>query len=205
LLTPVAKSFFTDRGLETCVIGQQVFGGHGYIREWGMEQFVRDARIAQIYEGTNGIQAIDLIGRKVARENGQTVKILIAEIKTVIDELKAAQDDNLTVIAQRLETALTTPTMWLMQNAMSNADNAGAGSVAYMHLMALVAQGHMWVLMTDTTKRAIANGAENAAVHENKLITARYFVQRILGETASYRRQVEAGSEAVMALTADAF
>ncbi len=145
VLTPVIKGYLTDRGFEVAVLAQQVFGGHGYIREWGMEQFVRDARIAQIYEGTNGVQAMDLVGRKLAKDGGRGVRALFDLIGRDIADAKAAGDP--AGIAVPLEEAmgeLQRATMWLAQNGMANPDNAGAGAYAYMQLMGLVALGWMW-------------------------------------------------------------
>jgi len=205
LLTPVIKGVFTDKGYENATKAQQVFGGHGYIKEWGMEQFVRDARIAMIYEGTNGIQALDLVGRKLPANGGRAIRAYFDMLDGVIAEHGGDDMAEFVTPFKAAVEDLKAATMWLMQNAMANPDNAGAGSVAYMHLMGLVALGHMWVLMASASQRAIANGTENAAFHENKITTARYFFQRILGETASHRRQLEAGSDAVMALPAEAF
>ena len=129
LLTPVIKGYLTDKGFETAVLAQQVYGGHGYIREWGMDQFVRDARIAQIYEGTNGIQAMDLVGRKLAQNGGRAIQAFFA----IVDEECARAKDNeaLADFAGRLEKAngeLKAATMWFMQNGMANPNNVGAGA-----------------------------------------------------------------------------
>src|SRR5688572_15619054 len=146
VLTPVIKGYLTDRGFETAVNAQQVFGGHGYIREWGMEQFVRDARIAQIYEGTNGVQAMDLVGRKLGKDGGRGVCALFDLIGRDIAEAKAAGDPS--GIADPLEKALQHlqgATMRLAQNGMADPNNAGAGAYAYMQLMGLVSLGWMWL------------------------------------------------------------
>jgi alkylation response protein AidB-like acyl-CoA dehydrogenase len=155
VLTPVIKGYLTDRGFEVAVNCQQVFGGHGYIREWGMEQFVRDARIAQIYEGTNGIQAMDLVGRKLAANGGRGARALLELIASDIAEARAAGDP--AGIAEPLEKALghlQGATMWLAQNGMADPDNAGAGAYAYMQLMGLVTLGWMWLKMASATKQA---------------------------------------------------
>ncbi len=148
LLTPVMKGVFTDLGFENCVKAQQVLGGHGYIAEWGLEQFVRDARIAMIYEGTNGIQALDLVGRKLPKDGGRA---FMAYVKEVTDAIKLVEDEpDLAHLATPMRDALVhlqQATMWFMSNAMNRPDNAGAGSTAYMHLFGLVALGHMWLLM----------------------------------------------------------
>jgi alkylation response protein AidB-like acyl-CoA dehydrogenase len=206
LLTPVIKGYLTDKGFEVAVNSQQVYGGHGYIREWGMDQFVRDARIAQIYEGTNGIQAMDLVGRKLAQNGGRAIQALF---RIVGEEVAAAKSQEGTKeIAAALERAtgeLQTATMWLMQNAMQNPNNAGAAAYSYMHLMGIVTLGLMWLRMAKASGAVLANGAENAAFHQAKLTTARFFAERIMPEAGALRRKIEAGSETIMALPVEAF
>jgi len=206
LLTPVIKGYLTDKGFESAVNSQQVYGGHGYIREWGMEQFVRDARIAQIYEGTNGIQALDLVGRKLPKDGGRAIQ---AFFKLVADEAGAAKaDERLAPIASAVERAngdLQTATMWLMQNAMANPNQAGAAAYSYMTLMGIVSLGLMWLRMAKASKEALSNGADDRAFHENKLIMARFFAERVMPETNAHRRKIEAGADSLMALPADAF
>ncbi len=136
LMTPVIKGFLTDKGFSGAVEAQQMFGGHGYIAEWGMEQFVRDARIAMIYEGANGIQALDLVGRKLPANNGRAIQAFFKELAGFVAERKA--DPALGPLVAPLEKAvgdLQKATMWFLANAMKNPDNAGAGSTDYMHLM----------------------------------------------------------------------
>ena len=206
VLTPVIKGYLTDRGFETAVNAQQVFGGHGYIREWGMEQFVRDARIAQIYEGTNGVQALDLVGRKLAKDGGRGVRALFAVIAADIAAAKASGD--VAGIAGPLEEALghlQGATMWLAQNGMADPNNAGAGSYAYMQLMGLVSLGWMWLRMAGAAQKLLAEGGEDGAFLEAKLTTARYFAARELVVAGALRRKVEAGADSVMALPVDAF
>ena len=206
LMTPVIKGYGTDKGFDTAVNMQQVFGGHGYIEEWGMSQFVRDARIAQIYEGTNGIQAMDLCGRKLAQGGGAAVQ---AFFKLVGEEAAAAKgDDTLGPIAERLEKALgeqQAATMWFMQNAMTNPNNLGAGAHHYMHLMGLVTLGLMWLRMAKVAQAALANDGEDKAFYEAKLVTARYYAERFLPDAGALRRKLEAGGEAIMALDVEAF
>ena len=206
LLTPVIKAFFTDKGYENATNAQQCFGGHGYIREWGMEQFVRDARIAMIYEGTNGIQALDLVGRKLAANGGRALRNYT---KIVGSEIALRRDDEtLATMAGGLEAALGElqgATSWLMANAMTKPDNAGAGSVPYLHLMGLVMFGHMWLQIAGAASAALARGDGNKAFYENKLITARYFFSHLLPEAATHRIRLEAGAENMMALDAAAF
>ena len=206
LLTPVIKGYFTDKGFETAVEAQQVYGGHGYVREWGMEQYVRDARIAQIYEGTNGIQAMDLVGRKLGRKGG---KPLMAFAQMVTEEIAAAKDyEALKPLAEKLEKAggeLQAATMWLMQNGLENPNNAGAGAVPYMHLMGIVSLGLMWLKMARAAQEKLANGAAGDQFYEAKLTTARYYMDRYLPDAGALRRKLEAGAESMMALPEDAF
>ncbi|WFL77014.1 acyl-CoA dehydrogenase C-terminal domain-containing protein [Altererythrobacter arenosus] len=206
LLTPVIKGFTTDKGYETATNMQQVFGGHGYIEEWGMSQFVRDARIAQIYEGANGIQAMDLCGRKLGQNGGATIQAFFA----MVDEEIAAAKSNpqLVEIATRLEKALgeqKAATMWFMQNAMTNPNNLGAGAYNYMHIMGLVTLGYMWLKMAKTAAEKLSGGAGDKAFYEAKLVSANYYAERFLPDSGALRRKLEAGAENMMALPADAF
>jgi alkylation response protein AidB-like acyl-CoA dehydrogenase len=206
LLTPVIKGFLTDKGFKAAVEAQQVFGGHGYIREHGMEQFVRDARITQIYEGTNGIQAMDLVGRKLPKDGGRAVRAFLELVRREIAEAKQAGDP--AGVAAGLEAALgdlQAATMWLAQNGMANPDNAGAGAYPYMDLMGLVSVGWMWLKMAAASKRALDEGAEDKAFHEAKLVTARFYAERELPLSTALRRKIEAGAETVMRLPEEAF
>lgn len=206
LMTPVIKGVFTDKGYENATLAQQCLGGHGYVREWGMEQFVRDARIAQIYEGTNGIQAMDLVGRKLALHGGRGIRLFFEEITTFCAAQKS--DEKMVEFVAPLEKSLghqQAATLWLMQNAMTNPNNAGAAAYAYMQLMGLVTLGWMWAKMARASLDALAAGTSDAEFYNNKLITARYFVQRHLPDTSSLRRKVEVGSDSMMALAANAF
>src|SRR4051812_34258972 len=206
LLTPVIKGYLTDKGFDAAVNSQQIFGGHGYIREHGMEQFVRDARIAQIYEGTNGIQALDLVGRKLGKDGGRAIQ---AFFKLVGEEAAAAKSDaQLAPLATALERALgdlQTATLWLMNNGLSNPNNAGAAAYPYMTLMGIVSLGLMWLRMAKTSAARIAGGTDNADFHRNKLMTARFFADRIMPESNAQRRKIEAGAESIMALPVEAF
>jgi alkylation response protein AidB-like acyl-CoA dehydrogenase len=206
LLTPVIKGYLTDRGFEVAVNAQQVFGGHGYIREWGMEQFVRDARIAQIYEGTNGVQAMDLVGRKLALNGGRAVRAFFELVVRDIAAAKAAGDP--AGVAEPLEKALghlQGATMWLAQNGMTDPNNAGAGAYAYMQLMGLVTLGWMWLKMAGVSARLKDDGGEDRAFHEAKIATARFFAERELVAAGAMRRKVEAGADSLMALPVEAF
>ncbi len=206
LLTPVIKGVGTDRGYQIATNAQQVYGGHGYIREWGMEQYVRDARIAQIYEGTNGVQAMDLVGRKLAQNGGRAVQ---AFGRLVMEEIAAGKATPATAdIAQRLEKAageLQAATMWFLANGMKNPENIGAGAVPYMHLVGTVAVGLMWLRMAAAAARLKDEGHGDAAFLDAKLVTARYFAERVLPEAGSLRRQIESGAEAIMALPPEMF
>ncbi|HEX8573955.1 MAG TPA: acyl-CoA dehydrogenase C-terminal domain-containing protein [Allosphingosinicella sp.] len=207
LLTPVIKGYMTDQGFKVAVDAQQVHGGHGYIREWGMEQFVRDARIAQIYEGTNGIQALDLVGRKLGANGGRAIQAFLKLLAEEIADAKAGEGEAAEV-ATALEKGvadLQAATMWLMQNGLANPNHAGAAAYPYMTLTGIVCLGLMWLRMAKASKTAIANGSGDKAFHEAKLVTARFFAQRMMPETGSLRRQIEAGSDTLMALPAEAF
>jgi len=206
LLTPVIKGYLTDEGFEAAVNAQQIFGGHGYIREWGMEQFVRDARIAQIYEGTNGIQAMDLVGRKLGQNGGRAVRLFFETVARDIADARAAGDP--AGVAAPLEAAvgqLQSATMWLAQNGMADPDNAGAGAYAYMQLMGLVSLGWMWLKMAGVSDRLKDDSGEDRSFHETKIATARFYAQRELVTASALRKKVEAGAESVMALPIEAF
>src|SRR6476619_3828897 len=194
LITPVIKGYLTDKGFEAAVHAQQVLGGHGYIREHGIEQFVRDARITQIYEGTNGIQAMDLVSRKLPKDGGRAVRAFFEMVGREITDAKAAGGDS-AGIAAGLEPALQdlqAATMWLAQHGMADPNNAGAGAYAYMDLMGLVSLGWMWLKMAAASQRALNEGAEDKSFHERKLITARFYAERELPMSNGLRRKIEA-------------
>ncbi|SNS09235.1 Acyl-CoA dehydrogenase [Sphingomonas laterariae] len=206
LLTPVIKGYTTDLGYEIATKSQQVYGGHGYIREWGMEQYVRDARISQIYEGTNGVQAMDLVGRKLPMNGGRAVMALFAMIGEEIAAAKATPET--ADLAARQEKALgelQAASMWLMQNGMANPENAGAAAYSYMTLMGVVSLGWMWLKMGRASAAALAAGTDDKAFHEAKLVTARFYGERILPDAGALRRKIEGGAESLMALPVEAF
>jgi len=208
LITPVIKSYCTDKGFEAAVYAQQVLGGHGYIREHGLEQFVRDARIAQIYEGTNGIQAMDLVGRKLPREGGRAIRAFFDLVGRDIAEAKA--DGDPAGVALALEPALQdlqAATIWLAQHAPGNPDNAGAGAYAYMDLMGLVSLGWMWLKMARAAARAIEtdDSKEGNGFYEAKLATAAFYATRELPLSTALRRKIEAGADMLMKIPAEAF
>ncbi len=201
LLTPVIKGYGTDKGYEIATNAQQVYGGHGYIAEWGMEQYVRDARIAMIYEGTNGVQAMDLVGRKLAQNGGRAVQTLF---RIVGEEIAVAKGNAGTAdFAAALEAALgdlQASTMWFMQKGFQNPNHVGAGAHPYMHMMGVVALGLMWLRMATAAQALLAAGEGDATFLNTKLATARYFAERILPETMTLRRKIESGADALMAL-----
>jgi alkylation response protein AidB-like acyl-CoA dehydrogenase len=206
LITPVIKGYLTDKGFQAAVYAQQVLGGHGYIREHGMEQFVRDARITQIYEGTNGIQAMDLVGRKLPKDGGRAVRAFFELVGRDIAEAKAAGDPS--GVAAALEPALQdlqAATMWLAQNGMADPDNAGAGAYPYMDLTGVVSLGWMWLKMAAASQRALNEGAEDRPFHEAKLVTAQFYAQRELPMSTALRKKIEAGAETLMKIPAEAF
>src|SRR5580704_1909483 len=204
LLTPVIKGALTDLGFANTVMAQQVFGGHGYIREWGMEQFVRDARIPMIYEGANGIQALDLVGRKLGKDGGRAIMAFFGELQLYLKEQSG--DPALKALAEPLGKALghlQQATMWFMQNAMGKPENAGAGATDYMHLFGLVALGYMWCRIAAAAQAARA--ADTSGRMAAKLVTARFFMERMLPETATRLARIQAGAAAVMELPVEAF
>ncbi len=206
LLTPVVKGVLTDRGFDHAVMAQQVFGGHGYIEEHGMSQFVRDARIAMIYEGANGIQALDLVGHKLGQNGGRAIMALFKEIGDFCEAHRA--DEAMSFYTKSLKKGLNdaqAATMWFMQHAIAKPDNAGAGSTDYMHLLGLVALGYMWGQMAKAAFDGLAKGGGDQDFYRNKLVTARFFMERILPETALRKARIETGAETMMALSSEAF
>jgi hypothetical protein len=206
LLTPVIKGYGTDRGYQTATDMQQVWGGHGYIAENGMEQFVRDARIAMIYEGANGVQAMDLCGRKLAQNGGRAIQRLFA----LIDAEVADGGDNpaVALVAERLGKAngeLKAATLWFMQNAMTDPNALGAGAYAYMTLTGVVTMGLMWLKMAKVAAATLAAGTQEPAFYDAKLICARHWALRVAPQAGSLRREVEAGPDTVMALPVESF
>ncbi|MDR9779845.1 acyl-CoA dehydrogenase C-terminal domain-containing protein [Rhizobium redzepovicii] len=207
LVTPILKGVMTDKGFDHAVMAQQVFGGQGYIEEHGMSQYVRDARIAMIYEGANGIQALDLVGRKLALNGGRAAMALFKEIGDFCEENRG--DEKLSFFTKHLKKGLNdvqAATMWFMQNAMAKPDNAGAGSTDYMHLFGLVVLGYMWAKMAKAADDGLASGdASREDFLKNKLVTARFFMERIMPETALRKTRIEAGADTMMDLAAEAF
>ncbi|MGC9370220.1 MAG: acyl-CoA dehydrogenase C-terminal domain-containing protein [Paracoccaceae bacterium] len=206
LMTPVIKGFLTDKGLEMTVQAQQVYGGHGYIEEWGMSQYVRDARITQIYEGANGVQALDLVGRKLAQDGGKHVMAFFEMVKAFCKE--NAEVEGMAEFVEPLKKAskdLQAAGMYFMQNGMKNPNHALAGSYDFMHLFGHVCLGLMWARMGKAAKDALASGPSDVEFYETKLATGRYYMARQLPATALHLSRIETGADTVMALTADQF
>ncbi|MCZ0961693.1 acyl-CoA dehydrogenase C-terminal domain-containing protein [Paracoccus benzoatiresistens] len=206
LLTPVIKGFLTDKGFETAVLAQQIYGGHGYIEEHGMSQFVRDARITMIYEGANGVQALDLVGRKLAQDGGKHVMAFFELVKAFckqhgegpvgtdfIAPLKAASKD------------LQTAAMFFMERSMKNPNDALSGSYDFMHLFGHVALGLMWAQMAVAAQGSLDAGDGDAVFLKTKLATGRYYMKRQLPMTATHLARIQSGAEPVMELEAEAF
>ncbi|GHE89504.1 acyl-CoA dehydrogenase [Aliiroseovarius zhejiangensis] len=206
LMTPVLKGFLTDQGFDMTVLAQQIYGGHGYIEEHGMSQFVRDARITQIYEGANGVQALDLVGRKLAADGGKHVMAFFDLIKAFCKE--QGEDDAMKDFIDPLKTAskhLQAASMFFMQNGMKNPNHALAGSYDFMHLFGHVCLGYAWAQQARAALDALANGTSDATFYETKLTTARYYMARRLPATSMHLARIESGADTVMALDAEAF
>jgi alkylation response protein AidB-like acyl-CoA dehydrogenase len=205
LMTPILKGVLTDGGFANAVSAQQMFGGHGYIAEWGMEQFVRDARIAMIYEGANGIQALDLVGRKLPRDGGRAAMAFFGEVAAFAKE--HGGDEKMKPYVDPLSNALghlQQATMWLMNNAMTKPDNAGAGATDYMQLFGLTAFAYMWAKMAKVAQDKIATSGATPYL-TTKLVTGRFFMERTLPETAVHLARIQTGAATTMELPAEAF
>ena len=207
LLTPVMKGFLTDMGFESTVLAQQIFGGHGYVEEWGMSQYVRDARITMIYEGANGVQSLDLVGRKLPSDGGKHAMAFFELVKSFIkenegdEELKSDFLDPLKEASKRLQSA----GMFFMEHGMSNPNAALSGSYDFMHLFGHVCLGLMWARSAKAAKAALAGGASDKAFYEAKIATGRYYMARRLPATAMHLARIESGADPVMALEAEQF
>jgi alkylation response protein AidB-like acyl-CoA dehydrogenase len=207
LLTPVLKGFLTDKGFETTVLAQQTLGGSGFTAEWGLEQFVRDARITMIYEGTNGVQSLDLVTRKLGLNGGKTVMGFFEMVKRFIRDneqdarLKANFLDPLKAASKDLQGGA----MFFMQNGTKSPNETLAGSYDFMHLFGHVCLGLMWARMAKAAYAALDAGRGDTTFYESKLATGRYFMARQLPATAMHRARIESGAEPVMALEAANF
>jgi alkylation response protein AidB-like acyl-CoA dehydrogenase len=205
LMTPILKAYLTEKGYWHATNAQQVLGGHGYIGEWGMEQFVRDARIAMIYEGANGIQALDLVGRKLPKDGGRALQTFFAEVDQFIadNEANAELKPFLDGLAGA-KADVADATQWMMMNGFSNPDNAGAGSMDYLHLFALLCLAYGWAQLARAAIARRKDGAKDP-FFENKLATGRFFLTRILPDGKANLLKLKSGAEPLMALPADAF
>ena len=206
LLTPVIKGFLTDKGFETAVLAQQVFGGHGYIEEWGMSQFVRDARITMIYEGANGVQALDLVGRKLAQDGGKHVMAFFEMVKAFCKQHgDSAIADDFIAPLKAASKDLQTAANFFMERGMKNPNDALSGSYDFMHLFGHVALGFMWAQMAVAAQAALDAGDRDAAFLKTKLATGRYYMKRQLPMTATHLARIQSGAAPVMELEAEAF
>ncbi|MNF56909.1 Acyl-CoA dehydrogenase [compost metagenome] len=201
LLTPLAKAFFTDIGLDSCVHGQQIFGGHGYIREWGQEQLVRDVRIAQIYEGTNGIQALDLLGRKVLGNERASLRLFAAEIRAFVDSPAGVAQPFASELLAALE-RLESVSAWLAGEAARDPAQVGAAAVDYLHLFGYVAYAFMWARMAAV---ATERRASDETFYAAKLATAQFYFRKLLPRIHSLEAGIRAGSEPLYGLTTEQF
>jgi len=205
LLTPIAKAAFTDRGFEACVLGQQVLGGHGYIREWGQEQHVRDARIAQIYEGTNGIQALDLMGRKITFDRDGLLDVLAEEVRVFVQSEKAGVfAAEVGQLGQALDALLETA-HGVRARQESNPHEVGAAAVPFLDMMALVLYAWMWLRMMRVAQDAVQADSPEKAFYQAKLDSGRFFLSRLLPRYRALAEEIRAGSAVLMAMDADAF
>jgi len=205
LLTPVLKAYFTDTGFKICSDAMQVHGGSGFTEHFPASQYLRDIRISLIYEGANGIQALDLVGRKLAANGGRAVMSFFAEVDAFIAEHEDRADLKPFVDGLKsAKTELQDATMWLMQNGLANPENAGAASTDYLHLFGLTGLAYMWALIAKAANTRIAAG-DTDPFYQNKLVTGRYFLERILPETGMRLAKLKTGAGAVMALGAEAF
>jgi hypothetical protein len=204
LLTPVVKAFLTDHGFNAANLGVQIYGGHGYIREWGMEQLVRDARITQIYEGTNGIQALDLVGRKLPTGTGRLARRFFHPVSEYIET--ASDNPEMAEFVLPLAKAfakLQQATAWLAQAGLANPNEAGAAATDYQRLFALVALAYMWCRMVEI---ALAKKNEDSdGFYAAKVMTARFYFARLLPESNALFTTLMAGSDTLMAMPAEAF
>ncbi|MFZ8878927.1 MAG: acyl-CoA dehydrogenase C-terminal domain-containing protein [Paracoccaceae bacterium] len=208
LLTPVIKGYLTDKGYEYASAAQQVYGGHGYIEEWGMSQFARDARITMIYEGANGVQALDLVGRKLAQDGGKHVMAFFEMVKNFASENKGWDENFDRDFLGPLKAAskdLQAAGMYFMENGMKHPNNALAGSYDFMHMFGHVCLGLMWARMGKASVEALKNGADDAAFHETKITTGRYYMARQLPATTLHLARIQSGADTVMGLSEDQF
>ena len=206
LLIPVIKGYVTDKGFEYTINAQQVFGGHGYIEEWGMSQYARDCRIAMIYEGTNGIQALDLVGRKLSMDGGKYMREYLNLVQTFINE-KHSEDlknDFITPLKKSIE-HLQAALMFFMQNGLKNPLSAVSGATDFLHLVGLVSLGFIWSKKAQSAKEKLKDVSANKNFLEAKILTGSYFMHRQLPETKLRLDRILTGEKQVMSLAADQF
>ena len=206
LLTPVIKAYFTDYGFESVNLGLQCFGGAGYIRETGMEQLVRDARISQVYEGANGIQALDLVGRKLPAHMGRSLRQFFHPVDHFVQQ--HADNERMKPYVIPLAKSfgrLQQATLWIGEHGLSDPEQAAAGASDYLRLMGLVAIGFMWAKIVETAYEKLDDGVDNREFYEAKLVTGRFFMERMLPDTSSLLSKLTSGAANVMALDAASF
>ncbi|MBL1419481.1 MAG: acyl-CoA dehydrogenase C-terminal domain-containing protein [Alphaproteobacteria bacterium] len=200
LLTPIVKGFLTDKGFDNAVVAQQIFGGHGYITEHGMEQFVRDARIAMLYEGTNDIQALDLISRKLPAKNGQTVMAYLQDIGGFIEANQENEElKDIVAALQKSAEALQGALGYLMEHGQKNPDNAVAAAHDFMHLMGTVTFGHIWAKMALVAQEKLADDANND-FYKSKIILAKYYANKHLPEAKGFQVKIMSGADVITAM-----
>jgi len=197
LLTPVVKAFLTDEGYNNANVGLQVLGGSGFTTDWPLEQLVRDGRIARIYEGTNGIQAMDLVGRKLGLKGGQLVRTLFGELTAFLkDNPQAPHREELKGAFKALESA----TMWIARNASKDPEQAGAAASPYLRLMALTVIAYLWSRMAGVAQAQLDKGEGNKPLQEGKLISARFYFEKVLPEIEQLKQDIETGKDSMMDL-----
>jgi len=200
LLTPVVKSFLTDEGFNNANVGLQVLGGAGFTTDWPLEQLVRDGRIPRIYEGTNGIQAMDLVGRKLGLKGGRLIGQLFDTIRSFLATTPDAP------YHRELEAALTSlqhATTWVATNGMQDPEQAGAAASPYLRLTALTVIAYLWSRMASVAGRQLADGADNRPLLESKLVSARYYFEKLLPETDWLLADITTGKDSMMAFKAE--
>ena len=212
LMTPIIKAYYTDHGFSGANSGMQVFGGHGYIAEWGMEQLVRDARIAQLYEGANGIQALDLVGRKLGVGMGRLLRRFFHPVQAFLESnVDAVELEEFTLPLAKAFSRLQQATGQIAQKGLADPEEAGAAASDYLHLFALVALAYHWARAAQIAQQRLAGAADmapttlSADFYRVKLETARFFMSKVLPESSALFARVMAGKNSLMALEAADF
>jgi hypothetical protein len=205
-ITPILKSYFTDAGFESTNLGMQILGGHGYIKEYGMEQYVRDARIAQIYEGANGIQALDLVGRKLPKKTGKYLRAFFHPVDKFIEKYR--EDLKMSEFTKDLYTGLKNAqqaSLWVAANGMANPEDAAASSSEYLRLMAITVFAYIWAQIAEVSLRKLDEGSVDKDFYEAKLDTARFFMKKILPYSHGLLASIVAGSKTIMKMKEESF